>query len=467
MSVLRKRLFRHIYRIVVSKRLHTILSFIYSLAIEELTVGGTAIRPSKHAKNNKYTILILSSKAFRKDIDCLVATNEFRVLRLPDHWQSRLIYQFYPEKFQKFWVHTSPDHPDYKYKSVHTNPDHPDYKYKKNQKEIREFLYRFLARLYKRISVNCVISPHPRYVVDRDWGAISTQLGVPHILISRDSQLASSPFLLDHVMHLFKNGLPKFEGEHIIIQSELDKQVYTDTGYVKPEKISSLGCPRMDGFVKKTKKKEDHSENRRKKVVFMPFGGSMFLEKSDLFSYICEVHLFFVDFALRYPEIDVVLKAKPKQPRSPRKKVLLKPLKDSSVEIEKIPNLTIRDDLDLHDLFFECDVVCGLNTSALLEAAVIGLPVIIPYFKDLQNHKYDERLFYSDSFDLFDIAMDVNELESLILKRLHNQAIDKKIMEGRKALFECFISSLDGDATEKYVALIRQVVAESGGKRVY
>ena len=98
---------------------------------------------------------------------------------------------------------------------------------------------------------------------------------------------------------------------------------------------------------------------------------------------------------------------------------------------------------------------------------MIGLPVIIPYFKDLQNHKYDERLFYRDSFDLFDIAMDVNELESLILKRLHNQAIDKKIMEGRKALFECFISSLDGDATEKYVALIRQVVAEGGGKRVY
>jgi hypothetical protein len=33
-------------------------------------------------------------------------------------------------------------------------------------------------------------------------------------------------------------------------------------------------------------------------------------------------------------------------------------------------------------------------------------------------------------------------------------------MEGRKALFETFISSLEGDATKKYVALIKQVVAE-------
>jgi len=447
MSVLSKGLFRHIYRIVVSKRLYTLLSFVYSYVIEELTSDGATVRPSKHAKNNKFTILILSSKAFRKDIECVVATNEFRVLRLPDHWQSRLIYQFYPGGFQKFWVDT--------------NPDHPDYKYKKNQKEIRDFLYVFLAKLYKRISIDCVISPHHRYVVDRDWGAVSTEMGIPHIMLPRDSQFASSPFLLDSSMHLFKNGLPKFEGEHIIIQSELDKQVYTDTGYVKPEKISSLGCPRMDGFVKRIKENKYNSVNRRKKVVFMPFGWGMSLEKSDLFSYICDVHLFFVHFALRYPEIDIVIKSKPKQPRSPRKTVLLKPLKGSSIEIEKIPNLTIRDDLDLHDLFLETDVVCGLNTSALLEAAVIGLPVIIPYFKDVQNQKYDERLFYRDAYDLFDIAKDANELESLILKRLHNQAIDKKTMEGREALFESFISSLDGDATEKYVAMIKRVIVEN------
>jgi len=446
MFILINKLFKLLYTIAVSKRLYTLLSFVYSYVIEELTVDGATIRPSKYAKYNKYTILILTSKAFRKDIECLVATDEFRVLRLPDYWQQRLIYQFYPEGFQKYWVDT--------------NPDHADYKYKKEQKELRKFLQTFLRKLYKRIRIDCVISPHSRYVVDWDWGAVSTKMGIPHIMLPRDSQFTSSPSLLDYTMHLFKNGLPKFEGEYIIIQSELDKQVYTDSGYVKPEKISSLGCPRMDSFVKKTKKKKDHSDNMRKKVVFLPFYWGMFLEKSDLFSYICDVHLFFVHFALRHPEIDIVIKSKPKQPRSPKKTVLLEPLKGSSIEIEKIPNLTIRDDLDLHDLFFETDVVCGLQTSALIEAAVIGLPVIIPYFKDVQNQKYDERLFYRDTFDLFDIAKDVNELESLILKRLHNQTIDKKIMEGRKALFESLITSLDGDATEKYVAMIKRVIDE-------
>jgi len=444
MFVLIEKLMRLVYTFAVSIKLYTLLSFVYSYVIEELAVDGATIRPSKHAKNNKYTILILSSKAFRKDIECIVSTNQFRVLRLPDHWQSRLIYQFYPEGFQKY--------------GVGKNPDSSDYIYTKEQKELRVFLQNFLTKLYKKIVIDCVISPHCKYVRDMDWGAVSTKMDIPHIMLSRDSQFASSPFLLDFMMYTFKMRLPKFEGEYIILQSELDKQLYIDSGYVKPEKISSLGCPRMDSFVKKTKERKCNSENMRKKVVFMPFSWGMFLEKSDLFSYICEVHLFFVHFALRYPEIDVVIKAKPKQPRSLRKKVLLEPLKDSSIEIEKIPNLTIRDDLDLHDLFFECDVVCGLNTSALLEAAVIGLPVIIPYFKDLQNQKYDERIFYRDAFDLFDIAKDVNELESIIIDRLHNPAIDEKIMEERKALFECFISSLDGDATEKYVTLIKEIV---------
>ena len=273
MFLLIEKWFRSIYTLAVSIRLYTLLSFVYSYVIEELTVDGATIRPSKYAKYNKYTILILTSKAFRKDIECLVATDEFRVLRLPDYWQSRLIFQFYPEGFQKYWVDT--------------NPDHADYKYKKEQKELRKFLQPFLRKLYKRIRIDCVISPHSRYVVDMDWGAVSTKMGIPHIMLPRDSQFTSSPSLLDYTMHLFKNGLPKFEGEYIIIQSELDKQVYTDSGYVKPEKISSLGCPRMDGLIKRIKVSKYNSANRRKKVVFLPFSWGMDLEKSDLFSYIC------------------------------------------------------------------------------------------------------------------------------------------------------------------------------------
>ena len=78
MFILIKKLLNLLFKIDISKRLYTLLSLVYSFVIEELTANGGAIRPSKHAENNKITILILSSRAFRKDIDCIVATNEFR-----------------------------------------------------------------------------------------------------------------------------------------------------------------------------------------------------------------------------------------------------------------------------------------------------------------------------------------------------------------------------------------------------
>ena len=432
-------------RIIIFLRWYALLAFLYSRFIEELVDGDNTTRPSKRASHNKLTILVISAMAFRKDIDCIVSTNEFRMLRITEPWQTRLSSMFYypSQRYQKFW-------PDY-------NPDHTNFQYKTERDYFRDFLFNFLKRLYNIIDVDCVISAHSRYIFDIEWGAVSTQLGVPHILIPRDSQMASSPILLTRMTDFYKEGLPKFKGEHIIIQSELDKKGYIDSGYVVPEKISSLGCPRMDNFIKKTKERKFDSKNKRKKIVFLPFIWDSYFEKADLFSFIYEVHMFFVHFALKYPELDVIIKPKRKVSGS-QKPILIEPLKDSSVELEKVPNLIIRPDLDLHDLFPDSDVVCGFNTSALLEAAVIGLPVIIPYFKDLQNPKYDKRVFYKDAFDLFDIARDVKELESLILMRLQNPMIDKNVMEGREAMFCKFVSSLQGDATEKYVECIKRVV---------
>ena len=457
MKIILRKIFILIFGVIVRNRWRSMIAFFYSLIIKELLPEGKMKRPSRQAKNNKLTILALSIVEFRGDIECIVNTNEFRVLVIPDQWQRRLAHQFYPVMRQKYLLRN--------------NPGLNDYKYKNEQKEIRAFLYEFLERLYKRISINCVISPHSRFVVDLDWGAVSTKMGIPHIMLPRDSQFASTHALLNRMMNIYKNALPKYEGEHIIIQSELDKQVYTGSGYAKPEQVSSLGCPRMDNFVKRIMKNENKSANRRKKVVFLPYridisGTGLYKAMkimqdmmTDVYLHIREVHLFFVHFALQYPEIDVVIKPKPKQPRVLQETGLLELLKDSSIEIEEIPNLTIKRGLDLHDLFFEADVVCGLQTSAILEAAIIR-PVIIPYFKDLQNPKYDELLFYRDYYNLFNIAKDKEELESLILKRLDSSTIEKEVMDSRIALFEKYISSFEGNATEKYIECIKQVISQ-------
>ena len=134
--------------------------------------------------------------------------------------------------------------------------------------------------------------------------------------------------------------------------------------------------------------------------------------------------------------------------------------KELGINLQEISNIQVDPYLNVHDLLFEADVFCGLNTSALLEAAIAEKPVIIPYFKEIQKTKYDEKVFFKECFHLFDVAESMEELESIIIHRLNNPGIDEKIMEGRKTVFESYVSSLNGDATEKCVSLIKRVVAE-------
>ena len=94
------------------------IAFFYSLIIKELLPEGKMKRPSRQAKNNKLTILALSIVEFRGDIECIVNTNEFRVLVIPDQWQRRLAHQFYPVIRQKYLLRNNPSLNDYKYKKA-------------------------------------------------------------------------------------------------------------------------------------------------------------------------------------------------------------------------------------------------------------------------------------------------------------------------------------------------------------
>jgi len=433
-----RKFFYLVYGVIIRHQIHWLMVLLYSYVIKERYPDGKLGRFIATQKNNKITILALWPDHFRGDLEVLVSTGEFRVLQIPVHWQTRLIYQYYPKNVNRLDIH---------------NPSPGDPLYK-NKKELQCFLTEFLSRLFKKFNVDCVIGSHVEHKENLDWGEVSNNIGVPYIVFHRENLLASAnmkKFVLERVKRI---GC--FNGSHMVVHNEVCRQFYIDNGYVGPDRISTLGCLRMDKFITKVQQCQTVI-NRRKKVVIFPFYLSQFRDYS-LYPCFRDIYTTFLKFANEHSEIDVVIKPKNKKEYKNLYEMLDRIIEGTEIVFEKISNLYIRSDLDVQELLFEADVVCGLRTTALLEAAIVGKPVIIPYFKDLQDPKYDGYIIFRDSFHLFDIAKDVNELESLILKRLHNQTIDKKIMEGRKALFESFISSLDGDATEKYVALIKSVV---------
>jgi|TARA_B100001964_G_C14123759_1_gene549536 glycosyltransferase involved in cell wall biosynthesis len=306
-------------------------------------------------------------------------------------------------------------------------------------------------RLYRRLGIDCVISPHNEYHEDIDWGEVSKEIGVPYIVLHRESFLAIS-YVENNITNRLKN-LYCFRGSHMVVYNELSRKYYIDIGYVSPERISSLGCPRMDNFLKKLCG-IGIPVNKRKKVVLFPFSVSYDGFFSETFR---DVHVAIARLAKDHPEIDILIKPKKNFYPSWRKQ-LDRVFKKGGIKLQEISNLHISTDLNVQQLLLETDVVCGFNTTAILEAAIAGKPVIIPYFQELQNPKYDERIKFREALYLFDLAGNAEELESLILYRLEDPKIERKIMEGRKALFEKYVSSIKGDATEKHITLIKDIV---------
>ena len=448
MRMIARTLFYSIGRVVILNQWSGLLAWFYSKVIVELNAEGRTVRFTKKLKDGKIVVLVLSAFAFRSDLECLAARREFRILLIPKHWQLRLYHMFYPpERTCCFYKHKL---------NRHIGPDDPCFKYKKRH---YDFLRGFLPKLYKRMGICCVISPHYRYIQDIDWGAVSKEIGVHHILINRDSRFTASPYLAKLMMKHFR-ALFKFEGTHLIVQSELDRKLCIDSDYVKPEQISDLGCMRMDGFLKQIQI-HNSENNKRKKVVFFPFVLKGLFE----YKYFRDVHVALVRLALNYPEIDIIIKPKPKT-HPIWYKSFNKALEESEINGDVISNLHVLLNINPYELLKEADVVCGLNTSLLLEAAIIEKPIIIPYFEDIQNPKYDERIFFRDAFDMFDIAESVKEFESLICARLYNSKVDSGIIEKRKVYFEKHVSSLKCDSVEKHVGLIRRIVVGEPCKSV-
>ena len=84
--------------------------------------------------------------------------------------------------------------------------------------------------------------------------------------------------------------------------------------------------------------------------------------------------------------------------------------------------------------------------------------MIIPFFDEAIDPKYNRFTFFQNELDLFDVAKNSDQLESLIIKRLKNPLIDSETEEKRNALFEKYLSSMNADASLKYISKIESII---------
>jgi hypothetical protein len=179
-------------------------------------------------------------------------------------------------------------------------------------------------------------------------------------------------------------------------------------------------------------------------------------QRIDLFR---DLHISIIRLAQRFTNVDFVIKPK----RVHMTKGIswdryLKIIKETGIDLDKLKNYTIEPNVNVHDLIINSDVVIALQSSAVLESAIAGKPVIFPLFYDYKKTRNFNDFSWRNHLDLFDVAESADELKSLVVGGLKNPEISGKIMEGRRRLFkECF-SDIEGVALKKYVETIENVV---------
>jgi hypothetical protein len=432
--------------ILVHLRAVRILAWLYSRFVEERMEDGT-LRCANPFPDERPTLFVLSAPRYRGEPEQLAATGKIRILQLPEHWVTRLLYQFYPRALNSSEL------------SRFMNPQTSD-PVAACKQSFRRFLRELLPLLYGRYGVNCVVGHSVHIAADVDWGPVSDELGYHYLVFHREGLLAT-PFVQNMVRNRLK-PLGQFEGRYVVLQNQATIDVMIASGFVEANKVRKLGAVRMDGFLNQIEQAPRLASDRKQRQVlyFTKVLGAN-LEKDGLTPWFNEVHVALARLASENPDITVIMKMKPGNSALKWHRAVQAAFDEVGIRAEELPNLVMTSEGNANEMILASDVVCSLQSVTLLEAGVAGRPVVVPYFGWITDSRFDDRVYFLDNFDLFDTPRDAEDFIRLIKYRLENQEIDTAIMRQRRNLFETYVASLDGKATEEYVDFIEQTVCNS------
>jgi len=407
---------------------------------------------------DKPTILALTPFRFRGDLNVLSDSRQYRVLELPDKWQVILLRVFWPSNIIEIrseqYYRTSGNDKDVRF-----------------QNNLRESLKLFLLSLYSNLKVDCVISAGVHYKIDTKWGLASEEIGVPYIVLHREGIYMHRA--LEALENLYR-GLGKFAGTHIVVHNEDIKAALIKSAFAGPDEISVLGCLRMDNFIRRIQLSNTNycstvlSNNKKVVTLFSFTVGSVGVgvvtnvmqfskERIEGFVKLFEhVHASIAKLAIQNKDVEFVIKLKWGGEWVEEIEYVLR---KNNMDISKIKNLHIMIDIDAHDLILRSDIICGFSSTTLLESAIAGKPVIIPHFDEALKKEYTDLVEFKDSYHLFNVAYSVKEFEKLIVECLRNPIkISESQMNGRYAIFEKYVSSMSGNALDKYVKTVNNAI---------
>lgn len=407
------------------------------------------IKENNASSKRKYNLLMLSFEKFRGDLTVLGKRNDLQIYKISNLWLSRLYQVFYGVYIKRTQI--TP-------KKLFNNES--CLILNKKQKKYHDFLKILLNELKISFQFDCIISADIKYISDIDFGLVSEKIGLPYIVFHRENLFACKS-IYNLVLKRWSKWR-EFKGSKIIVHNNVTKKLFLESGLVSKKnekKIEVGGCLRMDYLIRKSKEIKRKKENS---VVFFAFGKQSYNSNwpNAIFN---AAHEEIVKFAKNNPTIKVYIKPKSRMfmKNNTWKDAFFESTKKISNDLNEIKNLIISPNLDSTKLILDSNFVIAFNSTVILEAAIIGKPVIIPYFQSLRNKEHRNSIYFFNFLDCFDTPKNSEEFYKNMTFRLKNSQIKRHITNKRKKLYDKYLHSHTDNISNNYFKIIKSVVNEA------
>lgn len=400
------------------------------------------------------TIVVLPKDGFTQDVmSALSAAPALAVIGLPRMVLHRLSRGFLP-----YFMDNN------NYISCGAEFDSAKLKYR----HFLKVLFRVLRRF---VRIDAMMSGNFAYAAERELASAMSEMGIPFIVLHKEN--LKTPGALNFFERIYRERRGPFTGHKILVYNEIERDLQIRSGIVKPRAVEIVGMPRLDRVHAWRRANAGSTvPNRILFFVFSPetgiprlgrklptYGSSYYEtpqdegEKISLSRLSAESCRVLVRIARENPEISLVVKSKGRLKDYADTALLF----DVKSEAELPKNMQIVHGGDIMPLISDASVVCGFNSTALLESVAAGKPVVIPWFAEAESPRIWPYLV--DLRNICMIAQSPDDLYEKLIDLAHHPIPTPAELEmGRRQSLALWTGNDDGySALRTRNAILREL----------
>jgi glycosyltransferase involved in cell wall biosynthesis len=296
----------------------------------------------------------------------------------------------------------------------------------------RRFLVKLWRKLDRRRHFDAVLTGNFAYFAERELAGALEELGIPFIVIMKES--IKNEGYERFWTKVYRERRGPFAGRRILVYGESERSVEVNSGIIAPDRITITGMPRLD-FVHRMRRQAaavGAAHAGPLSVLFFMFGPKAFIpvlirkrsrwpytrrteqvdERVDRLGWtrlVEQTQRAIHTMATRYPDLRITIKTKGAE--SDKDIATLEQL----MGVDRLPdNIRVVVGGSPQALIFQHDVVCGFNSTSLLEALAAGKPVVVPHYAEALEAEMQPYLV--DLEDAVEYAESPEELAELLVR---------------------------------------------------